>query len=86
MFRHPHTLIGEDIKTCKMVVNQKDRPVVGCDGQPLENVFQSKYLGSLFTVDGRQIHDIKVRITMAFARCDKVLHVLDVTPPISLSH
>lgn len=63
--------------------NKKDRPVVICFGQPLENVFRSKYLGSLFTADGRQIHDIKVTVTMAFSCCDKLRHVLD-SPDLSV--
>lgn len=63
-----------------MVENQKDRPVINCDNQ---NVFRSKYLGSLFTTDGRQIHDIKVRVVMALARCGKLRHVLD-SPDLSV--
>ena len=52
--------------------------MIKCEGTPIENVYRFKYLGSVFTADANQEHDIKVRIAQAFARCGKLRHILDV--------
>ena len=65
------------MKTCKLLAQQESRPKIICGGMSLSNVFRSKYLGSIFTVDADQTHDIKTRIAQAFTRCGKLRHVLD---------
>ena len=47
-----------------------------CQGRPLENVFSFRYLGSMFTADGREDKDIKRRIGMAVTRCGQLRFVL----------
>ena len=82
--RFEGTLADEAVKVCKMVEKQQERPSIRCGDQMLKNVFRSKYLGTLFTADAKQIHDIKSRIAMAYARCGKLRHVLD-SPDLSVS-
>lgn len=40
------------VREQKWVAQQEARPVVHCEGKPLENVFKFKYLGSIFAADG----------------------------------
>ena len=40
-----------------------------CEGKTLENLFLFKYLGSLFSANGEQSHDVDSRITKAKNRC-----------------
>ena len=54
-----------------------------CCGKALENVFVFKYLGTLFTADGRQQHDIKKRIVLVMSRCGRLRHIFN-SPVISL--
>ena len=71
---------------CKLfssVEQQPLRTVIHCDDKPLENVFRSKYLGTIFTADAKLIHDVKERITQAMSHCVKFHHVLD-SPDLSL--
>ena len=70
-------LADEAVRFCKVVEQQKERPVVKCCGQPLENTYKFKYLGSTFAADADQMHDVKSRIAMVFTRCGKLRHVLD---------
>lgn len=53
------------------------------DGVPLDNVFREKYLGTIFTVDAEQKHDVKENIVRALVRCGKLRHILD-SPELSL--
>lgn len=56
---------------------QKSKPKVTCEGEELKNVFKFKYLGSIFSADGEQRHDIKRRIALAAARCGQLRHCFD---------
>ena len=40
-----HTLADKVVQLCKIVEQQqqKERPVINCDGHPLDNVFRFKY-------------------------------------------
>ena len=71
------TLAAEAVKVCKLVKQQDQRPVIRCDGKDLENVFRFKYLGTIFTADAKQQHDIKTRIAKAYSRCGDLRNVLD---------
>ena len=45
-----------------VIEQQDDRQVIHCDGPPIKNVFHFKYLGTVFSADVQQGHDIKSRI------------------------
>ena len=55
----------------------KLKPTIVCEGQPLDNVFAFKYLGTNFTAHAEQIHDVKARIAQAMVRCVKLWNILD---------
>ena len=41
------------VKVCKIIEQQAQRLVIHCGGEPLENVFRSKYLVTIFTTKSR---------------------------------
>ena len=61
----------------KLRDQQKDRPTVLCEGEPLDNVYNFKYLGSLFNVNADQVMDVKARIARAMIRCGQLRNILD---------
>jgi hypothetical protein len=61
----------------KLVAAQKQKPTVQCEGNALRNVFHFKYLGSIFSADGDQTHDIQRRTALAASRCGKLRHCFD---------
>ena len=71
------TLAEEAVKVCKLVKQQENRPDIHCDGEILKNVFKFKYLGTIFTADAEQKHDIKTIIAKSFSRCGKLRNVFD---------
>ena len=75
--RFAGSLADAAVKTCKLVEQQASRPRITCEGVPLKNVFKEKYLGSVFSADADQTHDIKARIAQAYTRCGNLRHVLD---------
>ena len=77
------SLADEAVKTCKYVKQQDNRPTISCEGTPIDNVYRFKYLGTIFSADAQQAHDIKARIAQAFARCGKLRHVFD-SPRLSI--
>ena len=56
---------------------QENRPTIKCGDKSIENTFKTKYLGSLFAVDGKQSYDIKSRITTTFTRCGQLSKLFD---------
>ena len=69
----------------KLKLQQRDRPQVFCGDNPLENVFTFKYLGSVLSADGDQLHDIRAKIGIATSRCGKLRHILtDRALPVKL--
>ena len=76
------TLADSVVQVCKLVKQQEERPIIHCDGAPIRNVFRFKYLGTVFSADAKQVHDIKTRVAQAYSRCGKLGHVLD-TPKLS---
>ena len=56
---------------------QKVRPSIMCEGEPLENVFNFKYLGTMFNALADQTMDVKARIARAMQRCGQLRHILD---------
>ena len=49
----------------------------------IDNDYRFKYLGTVFSADAQQSHDIKARVAQAFTRCGKLRHVLD-SPRLSV--
>ena len=76
------SLTDETVKVCKIIDQQSQRPVIHCEGAPLDNVFRSKYLNTIFTADTQQKHDVKERIARALTRCGQLRHILD-SPDLS---
>ena len=72
-----HRLTDKQVKLDKLKAQQEERPKVICAGEPLDNVFTFKYLGSIFTANADQSHDIKARAAMAMARCGQLRHIFD---------
>ena len=54
-----------------------DRLKVGCEDEPLDNVYKFKYLGALIAADAQQSFDISARVAMAMHRCGQLRHVFD---------
>ena len=46
-----------------------------CKGHDLMNVYNFKYLGSIFSTDGSHTHDVKWRCVLPEIRCVEVSHV-----------
>jgi len=61
----------------KLRNQQKDRPKILCEGKPLDNVFDFKYLGTMFNAPADQTMDVKVRIARAMKRCGQLRNILD---------
>ena len=57
----------KDTRTKQHAEAQEMKCHVICDGEPIENVWTSKYLGSRFRADGDQLTDVKARIATASA-------------------
>ena len=70
-------------RTQKRKDQQKLRPKVKCESKALENIFLFKYLGSVFSADGSQEHDVTRRITLAMKRCGQLRQVFS-SPDIPL--
>ena len=51
------SLEDKHVTMCKLVKQQGIRPIIKCCGKPLDNVFRSKYLGTIFTADAQQVHE-----------------------------
>ena len=56
---------------------QTERPEIPCDGHNLKNVFHFKYLGTIFTADAEQRHDIRTWIAKSYTRCGQLRSVFD---------
>ena len=64
-------------KTRKMREEQSQRPIIMYEETPIDNVSIFKYLGTLFSADGQQSHDISTRIAQAFSRYGELHNVLN---------
>ena len=56
---------------------QTSRSDVLCEGTALENVLRFTYLGSVFSADGLQLYDIRMRVGKVMSRCGKLGHLFD---------
>ena len=65
---------AEDVAVKSM---QKMKPTVTCEGIPLDNVYNFKYLGTLFTSTADQLRDVKARVAQAMTRCAKLRNIFD---------
>ena len=59
-----------------MQERQGQEPKILCGVESLKNCYKFKYLGSMFTADGRDDVDIKRRIGMATSRCGQLRFIL----------
>ena len=71
------TRAEEAAKVAKLTEAQKSRPTVTCEGKPLENVFKFGYLGTIFSADGNQMHDIEARLAQAQVKCGQLRNIFD---------
>ena len=46
-----------------------------CEGYELSNVFNFKYLGSVFSADDSHVHDVRRRCALAESRCGDLRHI-----------
>ena len=67
--------VDEVVQKQKLEEHQKLRSVVICEDEELENVFQFKYLGSIFPANADQALDVKRRIAMAMTRCGRLSNI-----------
>ena len=63
------TCADKKVRDDKMEEAQTQKRRVQCEDEELKNVANFKYLGSIFTADGTQTHDVKRRIALAMSRC-----------------
>ena len=70
-------LADKAVQKLKLEEQQKTRPTVKCENKELENVFQFKYLGSIFSANAEQEYDLKRRIAMAMTRCGRLSNIFD---------
>ena len=61
----------------KLTEAQKAKAKVDCEGCKLKNVFNFKYLGSIFSADGEHKRDVDRRVTLAMSRCGELRHVFN---------
>lgn len=70
-------LVDKAVQVKKLEIQQEERPKVTCEGQPLDNIFRFKYLGTIFAANASQQFDIDSRIAMAMARCGRLRSIFD---------
>ena len=63
------TCADAKVRNLKMEEAQKQKQRVHCEAVCLKNVAHFKYLGSIFSADGRQERDVKRRVALALSRC-----------------
>ena len=71
------TCADRKVQFDKLTSAQHDKASVTCEESKLKNVFNFKYLGSIFSADGSHYHDVKRRCTMADSRCGDLNHVFN---------
>ena len=69
------TCADRKVRDVKRAEDQKNKPKVACEGEELINVWQFKYLGSMFTASGEQRQDVSRRIALAMSRCGELRQV-----------
>ena len=78
------SLADKAVQVKKLAKLQKQRPVVRCEGEELQNVFKFKYLGTIFAADGKHCYDIEARIAKAQVRCGQLRNIFN-SPNLSTS-
>ena len=76
------TLADKAVQLSKVVIQQEQRPKVLCEAAPLKNKFRFKYLGTIFTADADQLHDINARLAQAQQRYGTLRHLFN-SPDLS---
>ena len=74
--RFEGTIAKQKHTVAVLAERQKQEEKVICEGTPLKNCFNFKYLGSMFTADGTEDADLARRIGMATTRCGQLRFVL----------
>ena len=79
-------LVDKVVKVAKLTKNNKNYGPLSIvnSKQPLDNLYQFKYLGSIFTADGDVIQDVEARIAMALQRWSSLRHLF-LSPHLSLN-
>lgn len=78
------TCAEKAVKKQKLIAAQELKQTVLCEGAALKNVYQFKYLGSIFTADGSEECDVKRRIAIATRRMGTLRNVFDSEIPLNL--
>lgn len=68
---------SEKVLELKLIAQQKSRGTVKCEDMKLQNTFQFKYLGSIFSADGEQKYDVCRRIALAMNRMGQLRQVFN---------
>ena len=78
------TCAEKAVKTRKLIAAQRHKQTVLCEGAALKNTYKFKYLGSIFSADGSNEHDVKRRIALATQRMGTLRHVFNSDIPLTL--
>ena len=78
------TCAEKRVRQDKLAAAQKLKQRVLCEGVALANVYNFKYLGSIFSADGNEENDVKRRIALAMERMGALRHVFDSNISLSL--
>ena len=78
------TCAEKKAKEIKLKEAQKLKQKISCEGADLKNVFNFKYLGSIFSADGSHEADVKRRIVLSMQRMGALRHVFNSDIPLPL--
>ena len=78
------TCAEKKVNELKLAAAQKMKMKVLCEGAELRNVYNFKYLGSIFSADGSNEVDVKRRIALAKQRMGALRHIFNSDLPLSL--
>ena len=56
---------------------QKSKPTISCEEKLLDNVYNFKYLGTLFNSLADQMRDVKARVAQTMTRCARLRNIFD---------
>ena len=69
------TTADKRVKLNKLIAAQQHKATVKCEGHNLTNVYNFKYLGSIFSADGSHTQGVRRRCALAESRCGELRHV-----------
>ena len=71
------TLADKKVQREKKAAQQSQRPTVMCGNEEISNVFNFRYLGTLFSSDADQSTDVESRIAQAMQRFGQLRHIFN---------